>query len=122
MKKSEELKLKMPIVFATEAPKGLIKNKIVSIGHADDFYQTSLDINDEFTKKFVAKYNENPGSYADRAYDGLMLLAEAMGKKKPDQTLENYLRNETLYNGYGTTYKFDEKGDIVGGEWIIEKL
>ncbi|MFA7302565.1 MAG: ABC transporter substrate-binding protein [Candidatus Paceibacterota bacterium] len=120
--KSQELQINIPILFATEIVTGLVKNKIVTLQSTDNFYLTNSVVDNSFRAKFKEVYGEEPGSYADRAYDGVMLLAEAMRKKDAGQSLDDFLRKETKYKGYGAVYDFDEKGDIVGGEWVITKL
>jgi branched-chain amino acid transport system substrate-binding protein len=81
-----------------------------------------LNSSEEFAAKYRVKYGHEPRIYADRAYDGLMLLVDGLMKKDVDESLVNYLHNKTNYKGYATTYSFDEKGDIRGGEWVVERL
>lgn len=122
IKKTRELNIDLPIVFASGLLQGLIDRGVVSKNSTDKFYVTVSVLDSEFTEKFKEKYGEYPGLYADTAYDGMMLLVEAVQQKRQDQTLEDYLRNETNYKGYGAIYNFDNNGDIMDGKWVIKKL
>lgn len=120
--KVKQLDSKIPVVIASQIPKTLLARGVI---HLDDQYEVDIvttKASEEFASKFYAKYGEAPGTYADRAYDGLMLLVEAIRNKSKKETLKDYLHNKTNYAGYATTYKFDENGDVVGGDWVIEKL
>jgi branched-chain amino acid transport system substrate-binding protein len=74
-----------------------------------------------FIDKFTSFHNKTPRPSADRAYDSLMLLVEAI-QQKGELPLEQYLRNETNYTGYAGQYKSDSNGDMGGGEWIIKEI
>lgn len=87
----------------------------------NSLYVISPFLSNEFKTKFFQYYGENPGAYADRAYDSVMLLADAF-EKKEKTPLAEYLRTKSDYTGYAGTYKFDSNGDILGGEWVVEKL
>lgn len=122
IERSRDLHINLPIVFASALVQGLIDRGVVTKNPNDQFYSTNSVIDKTFSAKFKEKYGQYPGLYADTAYDGLMLLTEGMIKKGSDQTLANYLHTKTAYKGYGAVYRFDEKGDVIGGEWVIEKL
>lgn len=122
MQKVQQLGINMPVIMASDIPPALVKRGTVSLRPEDEFYIVTVKPAEEFAKKFEAKYGEAPGNYADRAYDGLMLLVDAIQKKDADESLDNYLYQTTNYKGFATTYDFDDRGDIVGGDWVIEKL
>ena len=63
-----------------------------------------------------------PGNYAASAYDGVMILVDAIKNKSENESIADYLRTKTDYEGYQTEYSFDENGDIKGGEWIVTPL
>lgn len=112
----------IPVLVASDLPKTLLKNGQIKMSPDDQTYIITTEPSKEFTEKFHAKYNEAPGNYSDRAYDGLMMIAEAYQNKEENESIAGYLHNETNYQGYATTYKFDQNGDIVGGKWVIKKL
>lgn len=85
-------------------------------------YELQTGTGDEFQKHYEAYYGEKPHSFANRAYDGVMMLAEAaLHTDRSTDEMEAYLRSMT-YDGYAATYSFDEKGDISGGEWKLERV
>jgi branched-chain amino acid transport system substrate-binding protein len=122
IQKVQQQKLGLSVLLASELPQTLVKRGTVSIAPENQFYVLTTMRSDEFMKKFEAMYHEVPGNSADRAYDGLMLLVDAIEKKDKDESLADYLHKKTNYKGFATTYDFDEHGDIVGGEWVVEKL
>jgi branched-chain amino acid transport system substrate-binding protein len=107
---------------ASAIPVGLAKNKTISIRSTDSIYYLRPQLSNEFSEKFKTRYGSYPGSYADSAYDGVMLIADAALKKSPTQSIAEYLHSGVTFKGYQTDYSFDENGDIRGGEWIVEKI
>jgi ABC-type branched-subunit amino acid transport system substrate-binding protein len=122
VKRMQEQNVRVPLIIASDLPKSLIKRGLISKQPTDQLYTITTQPSDEFIEKFTAKYGFPPGNYADRAYDGLMLIVEALQKKSDTETLADYLHNKTNYRGYAIRYDFDHIGDIVGGQWIIEQL
>lgn len=120
IKKMNEQGLNIPII-GTNALDIVIKKGIVSRGELKVYFMDSPKAV-EFTNKFKAKYGVEDGSFAKEAYDGVMLIAEAKKDKSSNESIADYLRNETNYSGYSGTYKFDSKGDREGGEWIMTEI
>lgn len=122
IKRIQEQNPGLDLLIAEDIPKTLLKNKKISITDRNEIYIVTVKPSEEFAKRFEAEYGEYPGNYTDRAYDGLMLLAEGVQNKSTSESLADYLHTKTNYKGFATTYSFDEKGDIEGGEWVVEKL
>ncbi len=122
LKKIQDSKKPMYALMASTATRGLVNNGILKLSDTDQFYDIAPTVSEEFSTKFKEKYGEAPGAYADNAYDGLMLIAEAMNKKDSNESLASYMHNKTNYRGYSAQYKFTKKGDINGGSWIVKKL
>jgi branched-chain amino acid transport system substrate-binding protein len=121
MKRSQEMELNMPILITQQFAFKLVKDGTITPRPSDKFFVSYAGTSDEFASKYQAVYGEAPGEYADRAYDGVMLMVEAQ-QKKGTQTLSDYVRSVTSYKGFAGTYTFDAKGDIVGGEWVIRPV
>jgi branched-chain amino acid transport system substrate-binding protein len=122
LKKIQDLKLKINFLTANTVAERLSKNGTIFINPNDQMYFLKTVASGQFSEKFYKKYGEYPGSYSDSAYDGLMIIVEAIRNKKEGQTAADYLKNDTNYKGFQTNYQFDESGDIKGGEWVVEKL
>ena len=78
----------------------------------------------DFVAKFKAQYGQVPGIYADRAYDGVMFLVDAIqhAPSTDGDALAEYIRTQTHYQGYAGLYEFDAKGDLQGGSWTIDPV
>jgi branched-chain amino acid transport system substrate-binding protein len=122
IKRSQEMKAGLPILFATQIFDKLIESGTVHILPTDNFSYLYTEYGKEFVDKFKSEYGEEPGLYADRAYDGLMILVNGLQKKDVSQDLSGYIRSHTKHVGFAREYSFDEKGDIKGGEWIVSKI
>ncbi len=123
VKKVQEQHLNIPIVAAASVMRGLVERGNVTPTNAVPVYIVGIPMSEEFKAKFTAKYNEAPGTCADSAYDGIMILADALKKsEKKGVSLNEYLKNETNYDGYLGNYQFDQNGDIKDGKWEIRQL
>jgi branched-chain amino acid transport system substrate-binding protein len=79
----------------------------------------------EFVQKFKAKYDQEPGLYADIAYDGVMILSEATTHTDGSpQQIAAYLREgKVQYHGYSVDqFRFDEKGGLISGTYHLEEV
>lgn len=122
IKRSQEQNPGLTLVIAEEVPKMLLKKGNIRLSESNPIYVTTGTHSEEFADKYKAKFGHEPRIYSDRAYDGLMLLVDGLMNKKDGETLAQYLHEKTNYKGYATTYSFDERGDIKGGEWVVERL
>ncbi len=114
----------VPVIALSSTYKGLFSRGVLAPAQLVGIYYLSVPTAQEFVTKFEAKYGQAPGNYADRAYDGLMVLAEALqhAPAKDADTLAQYLRTDLAYTGYGGVYEFNEKGDVLGGDWVIRPV
>lgn len=121
--KKQELKANFQMLMATEIPLGLQKKGIVHITDADNMFAIIPKDSQSFNDAYKARYNEYPGSYADRGYDSLMLLVSAL-QNKGEMDLKDYLRSDasTKYKGYAGVYDFDQRGDIKESTWKVMKI
>ena len=112
----------MPIV-GTLGLANVVNNILVELSADDQIYVFYTQENKEFNAKFKAVYGVFPGTYADNAYDGLILLVEAVSQANGrGQSISDYLKTKTNYHGYAKIYRFDQNGDVKGGEWLLEKI
>jgi len=114
----------VPVIDLGTIWSSLLSRGAVSTTEAKNAYFIAVPTTPEFIAKFKAKYGEEPSSYADRAYDGLMILVEAIQKApaKDGDSIAKYMRENTHYQGYGGLYEFNENGDVRGGEWVIKPV
>jgi len=78
----------------------------------------------EFVAKYKAVYGTDPNPYADSAYDGVMMMVQAIQKVGDDpNAMIAYLKNPAFsYKGYHTTYQFDDHGDFQNSTWLLQKV
>lgn len=121
-KQASELGLKVPIISGP----GLYSPKFIEIaGKAAEqsislgaFVSTNPDPKvQEFVKKYKAKYNTEPDTFAALGYDQMYVLAKAMEKagekgKITRQSVRDAMA-ETNYQGITGTVTFNDKGDWV---------
>lgn len=123
VKKMQEQNLNIPIVAFGSVMKGLVKRGNVQITDKTELYHVNIPLDKKFEEKFIKAYGEVPGVYADSAYDGMMIIAEAM--KKTDGSsdeIAKYMKDKVNYDGYLGEYQFDSNGDRKGTEWVIDRL
>ena len=120
IKKMHELKINVP-VLATDAFKSVTAKGTVSLVPGDKVFVFDTPKSSDFADKFKKAYGIAPGECADTAYDGLMILADAVQKAGPND-LADYLRNNVNYSGYAHQYDFDQNGDTTAGTWVVRKL
>jgi branched-chain amino acid transport system substrate-binding protein len=122
IRKSQELNLDIPII-GTEGFSWVVNNGTIKLGPKQEIYSLKSKVSSEFISKFEAKFGEKPGTYADTAYDGLMILVQAIQNARNNNTDTLSSMKSLSYNGYAGRYQFDENNDrIKGGEWVLEKL
>lgn len=120
LKKFTEQNITAPIMSVTTSI-GRVLNENVILNLKNELYVIAPATSKDFEKKFEGIYNKQSGAYADRGYDALMVLVDAI-QKKGTTPLNEYLRNKTNYSGFAGQYNFDENGDIQGGDWLIKKV
>ncbi|MBL8507777.1 MAG: branched-chain amino acid ABC transporter substrate-binding protein, partial [Chitinimonas sp.] len=77
----------------------------------------------DFDKKYKAKFNTDIQIYAPFTYDATRLMVEAMkraGSADPAKYLPELAKTD--YQGVTGPIKFDEKGDIVGGQVTVYQV
>ncbi len=120
-KKIKELNMTGDIMSISTSLARVLKSNPQGFGFENNVYVLAPKTSDIFTKKYEVEYKQKPSAYADTAYDSLMLLVDAI-QNKGQTKLEDYLRNTTNFKGIAHDYKFDSNGDIVSGEWVVEKI
>jgi len=123
VKRMQEQNLNIPIVTASSVMKGLIKRGNVQITDNTELYHINIPLDKKFQEKYVNAYGEEPGVCADSAYDGMMIVAEAMRKTDgSSDEIAKYMKDKVNYDGYLGNYQFDSNGDRKGTEWVIDRL
>lgn len=109
----------IPIVGTDTSLRRVINTSILTNTSLENLYDVTPKTSGEFEQDFEERYGSKPKTFADRGYDSLMILVDAIENKKSDQTIEEYLHTKTNYKGYAATYSFDENGDVKGGAWQL---
>lgn len=125
IKKKAELGLaNVPVIAIGNTLVSLLSRNAVNANELKGVYHISVPHNPDFVQKFKAVYGEAPGDYADRAYDGLMIIVNAIrnASQKNGDSIAAYIREDTHYQGYGGLYEFNENGDVKGGTWVIQPI
>lgn len=108
---SQEMNFRVPTLITQQFVFGLPARGALTLTDADQLYVSYAATSEAFAEKYEAVYGTAPGEYADRAYDGVMLMVERELTGKTE-----------AYKGFAGDYTFDERGDIVGGEWVIRPV
>lgn len=113
----------VPVLAHTREYQRLLSGGTISESDVRGIDYISAENSPEFVAKFKAVYGQEPGNYSERAYDGAMMLVAAIqnATSTDGETLTAYIRSHP-YQGYAGTYRFDQKGDLVGGGWIIHPV
>ena len=121
VRKRAELNYNVPVIAQTTAYQALLSRKAVDPKEVNNMFYLAIPRSQEFVEKFEAAYGEEPGNYADRAYDGVMLLVEALQNSPTNDSdaISSYLHTKLKYQGYAGTYEFNENGDVKSGKWVI---
>ena len=119
--KMEEILPGTSVLAATEIAKKHNEEGKINVEEKDNIYVVIPSASKQFQDAFEKEYGRLPGSYADRAYDGVMMIVKAKLEKQEGVDLNQYIRTMN-YKGYMGTYTFDSNNDLIGGEWVIEQL
>lgn len=122
MKKLQEQGYTGTVVVGGSVMSGLVNRGTVTLRSTDKLYSINIPMDPAFRAKYIATYKQEPGISADSAYDGVKILVKGIQAGKTGIELSNYLRDGFTYRGYLGSYDFDSKGDIIGGQWTINKL
>src|SRR3989344_187572 len=124
VKRRAELEYDVPVIVQTTAYQALLSRNAVFPEELDNMFYLAVPRSSEFVEKFKAAYGEEPGNYADRAYDGVMILVEAIQNSPANDSdaISNYLHTKLSYDGYAGKYEFNEDGDMRYGEWIVSPI
>ena len=123
-KRRQDLGFNVPVLVQSQVYGQLVDRGAVTKEQAKGIDVLTIPPSVDFIAAFKTKYGEVPGTYSDRAYDGVMLLVDAIqhSSATDGDSLANYIRNSTHYKGYAGTYEFDAKGDITGGGWVVQSV
>ena len=117
--KVQQVNPSLPVVAITESARKIFENKLVVIQPENNFYIAAPKISKDFRDRYYKEYGKYPSTYADRAYDSVMIIAKGM-QKKGEKTLVEYIKSST-YKGEAGEYKFDANNDSNSGVWELQK-
>ena len=120
VERRKELGFTAPVLAHTREYQELLSAKTVSPDELAGVDYLSVEVAPGFVAEYEKAYGQEPGNYSDRAYDGVMLLVQAIQNvpQADGDALVAYIRAHP-YQGYAGLYQFDEKGDLKGGNWVI---
>lgn len=76
-----------------------------------------------FIEKYEKAYGEKPGMFADLAYDGVMIFAQAISHTDGSTAaVQKYLHSELEYQGVAGKFEFDADGNVRRAGWEIREL
>ncbi len=85
-----------------------------------DVWVIGLPVNPDFYRRFFARFNESPKVYADRAYDAVMLLAEAVSKTDGSPAaIRKYLSAQKSFKGITGNIQFSGLNDRVSEDYMV---
>jgi branched-chain amino acid transport system substrate-binding protein len=122
MKKLQEQGYTGTVVVGGSVMSGLVNRGTVILRATDKLFSINIPMDPAFRAKYIATYKQEPGISADSAYDGVKILVKGIQAGKSGIDLANYLRDGFTYKGYLGSYDFDKSGDIIGGQWTINRL
>lgn len=77
----------------------------------------------EFTAAYQQRYGTEPGLYEAQGYDGIMLIADALGRAGGDKSkLLAALKETRNFQGVISPYQFDQNGQAIGGSVLLVKI
>jgi branched-chain amino acid transport system substrate-binding protein len=121
LKQAREIGLNVLVL----APESVEDPKIIEIaqGAAEGLLFTKPKNNQssEFANKYQRTFGSVPGAYGAFWYDGTKALASAITKCSKDTScIKSSLVDSPAFSGASGVIDFDEKGDIVGAEYLIK--
>jgi len=119
--KTNQLGINADIMSVTTALGRIMASGNIHLNTGSSLYLIAPTTSSAFDVKYRAAYGTGTKPYADRAYDSLMLLVDAI-QKHGDMPLNEYLATRTDYKGFLGEYRFDANHDISDAAWVITKL
>ena len=82
-----------------------------------------LPLNRDFDRLHKQRYLEPAQRYDDRAYDAIMVLADAYHNTHGSvEQVREYLQGKTDYTGFTGRIQFDRNGDVQTASYQVRKL
>ena len=122
-KQAEELNLSLPLYSSSGTENPLLLEAFPEIEGTIYPYPARDSKEQEFLKRYEARFNSPPAPSAAYAYDSVRLVAEALrsGATTSDAIAE-HLRSVKNYQGVSNNITFDENGRITQKPHIIKRV
>ena len=118
----DELKLDFA-VMTTDTIEDALRYGLVHTDQLQKVYMTHLPMSKEFSKMHLEHFGKEALSYSDRAYDAVMLLAQAASATDGSVSdMKRYLRSSSLEPGITGPMVFDTAGDIIAANYKIKAM
>ena len=123
VRKAAEHHLKSMILGTNPLEEAVLQNLIAINPDTPELFSITIPIDRQFSEKYEKRFGTAAGIYSDSAYDGLMLLAEAIEKTDGSpREVEELIRSPLSYEGVSGAFKYDAKGDPHKGRYIVRHL
>ena len=124
VKKLKELNAKIK-VMSTDDMQDAVEQRLVNVEDKSipKIYALIAKIDQRFRDKYRETYSAEAGIYADSAYDGLMIMAEAVGNTDGStEQVQEYLHQKLNYQGYSGRFDFDDNGDTQKTTFFVRSF
>lgn len=122
-KRMIESKLHVPVLGVSKVKYVFLHGLIATEALKFKVSLYELPISDSFAKQYRDEFNEAPGIFSDTAYDGVMILAQAVAKTDGStEKVRHYLRHELNYQGVSGSFSYDEAGNLTKAGWQIRQV
>lgn len=116
------LGMKVAIV-ATDTAWDVLDDRLLTASEVENVYVSEIAQNERFIKLYETKYGTRPRSYADSAYDALMIYAKAVSETDGTSVeIGRYLNEKCDFDGMSGRKRFDANGDVQDGEYRVVPL
>lgn len=116
------LHLNFSILSTEDIRDALALNLVTPADLQQNVFAIGLTVGPDFRKRYSARFGKEPNLYADRGYDALMILAEAVERTDMSpKTVRSFLSSGVQFSGVSGGIKFDNHGDVESGEYQIVK-
>jgi branched-chain amino acid transport system substrate-binding protein len=116
------LHLNFSILSTKDISDALALHLVTPADVQQNVFAIGLSVGADFTKRYKARFGEEPNLYSDRGYDALMILAEAIEKTDGSpKAVRSFLNSGTQFSGVSGLIKFDSHGDVESGDYQIVK-
>jgi branched-chain amino acid transport system substrate-binding protein len=122
VKARKDLQMDFTIV-ATDTIQDAVNLELVEPAQLQNVFMSYLPVSTEFSKLHQSSYNTPPSLYSDRAYDAVMVLAEAIAATDGSVgEVRKHLRSGKLTAGITGPIEFNDVGDNAAANYTVKHM